>query len=100
MFIYHVALPEVWERVGKDGFYAPDGLAKEGFIHCSFDDQVEGVLQRYYQNVENVVILKIDVNKLSAKLVSERSTNDELYPHVYGAINRDAVVEAERRSLR
>ncbi len=100
MFIYHIALPETWEKVGKDGFYEPEGLATEGFIHCSFDDQVEGVLHRYFQDVEKVIILKIDVEKLSAKLVSERSTNDELYPHVYGAINADAVVAAEERYLR
>lgn len=100
MFIYHIALPEIWEKVGRDGFYEPEGLAVEGFIHCSFADQIEGVLGRYFHNADKVTILKIDVDKLSAKLVSEHSTNDELYPHVYGPINADAVTSVEVRRLR
>lgn len=99
MFIYHIVLPAKWEEIKHRTFYEAESLAAEGFIHCSYADQVDGVLQRYYANAGEVVILSIDPNKLKSPLVSEPSTNDEPYPHIYGPINLDAVVEAITRPL-
>jgi uncharacterized protein (DUF952 family) len=100
MFIYHVALPAVWERYKSKPSYQPDSLTTEGFIHCSYQSQLEGVLERYYSGVEKVVILTIDTDKLFSKLVKEPSTNNELYPHIYGRLNHSAVVDVEERVLR
>jgi uncharacterized protein (DUF952 family) len=44
--------------------------------------------------------LKIDTDKLLSKLVKESSTNDEIYPHIYGRLNRSAVVDVEERILK
>ena len=99
MFIYHVVLPEVWERFKDRPSYAPESLTSEGFIHCSYPGQLEAVLKRYYRGVEKVLILKIDTEKLYAKLVKEPSTNNEMYPHLYGRLNHNAVVDIEERTL-
>ena len=99
MIIYHIVLPEVWKRFKDREFYEAESLQTEGFIHCSFSEQLEGVLQRYYQGVEKVLILTIDSDKLTTKLVNEPSTNNEIYPHIYGRINRDAIVEVENKTL-
>jgi uncharacterized protein (DUF952 family) len=45
------------------------------------------------------LILKIDPEKLTSKLVNEPSTNNEIYPHIYGPINREAVVEIKEKDL-
>ena len=101
MFIYHIVLPEVWERFKDKPSYQPDSLASEGFIHCSYPGQLPTVLKRYYYGrVERVMILKIDTDKLFAKLVKEASTNNEMYPHIYGRLNHNAVVDVEERFLR
>ena len=100
MFIYHVVLPAVWERFKTKPSYQPDSLATEGFIHCSYASQLEGVLERYYSGVEKVLILTIDTDKLFSKLVKEPSTNNELFPHLYGRLNNNAVVNVEERILR
>ena len=99
MFIYHIVLPEVWERFKDRPSYAPESLTSEGFIHCSYPGQLEAVLKRYYRGVEKVLILKIDTEKLYAKLVKEPSTNNEMYPHLYGRLNHNAVVDIEERTL-
>jgi uncharacterized protein (DUF952 family) len=99
MFIYHVVLPEVWERFKTRPSYQPDSLATEGFIHCSYQSQLEDVLKRYYRGVEKVLILTIETDKLFSKLVKEPSTNDELFPHIYGRLNINAVVGVEERVL-
>jgi len=99
MFIYHIVLPDVWESFKNRPSYQPESLATEGFIHCSYPSQLEAVLKRYYSGVEKVLILKIDSEKLLAKLVKEASTGGELYPHLYGRLNHNAVVDVEERML-
>jgi uncharacterized protein (DUF952 family) len=92
-------LPQVWERFKDRPSYAPESLTSEGFIHCSYPGQLEAVLKRYYRRVDKVLILKIDTEKLYAKLVKEASTNNEMYPHIYGRLNHNAVVDIEERTL-
>ena len=98
MRIYHVVLPEVWDNF-RETLYEAESLATEGFIHCSFAEQLDGVLQRYYSQVPKVKVLEIDTSKLDSTLVVEPSTGGESYPHIYGPINRDAVVAIEERDL-
>ncbi len=98
MFIYHIVLPQTWEAVKQNSMYAADSLGTEGFIHCSYDHQLDGVIERYYSDASEILILKLDVRKLSSKLVSEPSTGGEVYPHIYGPINLDAVVATEVRT--
>jgi uncharacterized protein (DUF952 family) len=99
MFIYHVVLPEVWERFKDRPSYQPESLVAEGFIHCSYPAQLDAVLERYYSDAGRVIILKIDTDKLMAKLVKESSTNDEIYPHIYGRLNHSAIAGIEERVI-
>ena len=99
MFIYHIVLPHVWERFKDRPSYQPESLDTQGFIHCSYANQLATVLDRYYPNAEKVYILKIDTEKLIPKLVEEPSTNNEVYPHIYGRLNRRAIVDIEERVL-
>lgn len=96
--IYHVALSESWASASE--LYEHESLAAEGFIHCSFAEQLDGVLSRYFNAVTEVTILEIDPAKLRSELVVEPSTNGEKFPHVYGPIDRDAVIVATTRKLR
>jgi uncharacterized protein (DUF952 family) len=99
MFIYHIVLPEVWEKVRGDKLYRHESLAAEGFIHCSYEDQLGGVIERYYADRDELVILTIDTERLAARLVAEPSTGGEVYPHIYGPLNMDAIAKAEIRKL-
>lgn len=99
MLVYHIVTPEVWEEFRTKDFYEAASLATEGFIHCSFAEQLEGVLQRYYSGLEKVLIMTIEPEKLTSELVNEPSTNDEIYPHIYGKINREAIVGIEEKVL-
>jgi len=100
MIIYHIVLPEVWEHFRAKPSYQAESLATEGFIHCSYEHQLEAVLQRYYKGADEVVILSIESDKVLAKFVEEPSTGGEIYPHIYGRLNHNAVVSAETRTLR
>lgn len=100
MLIYHIVLPEVWERFKEEYEYEAESLASEGFIHCSYRNQLDDVLQRYYSNAEKVLILAINPHLLTSELVAEPSTNREIYPHIYGKINKSAIVDIEERIIK
>lgn len=96
MLIYHIVLPDVWENLNAEINKAAS-LETEGFIHCSFREQLDGVIERYYSNAESLVILELDSDRLMSRVVNEPSTGNEIYPHIYGPINVDAVVSQEIR---
>jgi len=98
MLIYHIVLPDVWAAFDT-GLYEAKSLETEGFIHCSFADQLDTVIERYYSGEECVVVLEIESDRLMSRMIKEPSTNSEIYPHVYGPINRDAIVGVEERYL-
>jgi len=92
--IYHVVTTPKWQLALQQGFYAADSLATEGFIHASNEAQLKGVLERYYQNVPDLLLLHIDETKLTAKLKYELAPSvNEVFPHIYGRLNLDAVVK-------
>ena len=99
MLIYHITLPEDWKKFENESFYEAASLETEGFIHCSYRNQLDDVLRRYYSDAGRVFVLHINAHQLSSPLVAEPSTAREIYPHVYGKINKSAVVEIEEKVI-
>ena len=95
--IYHVTTNTDWQNALENGFYEAASLVTEGFIHTSKENQVKGVLDRYYLNQTDLLLLHIDEEKLTSKLIYEvaPSTN-ELFPHIYGRLNLDAVEKTSK----
>ena len=93
-FIYHVTTRRQWAEARQLGHYDSDTLVTEGFIHCSTEAQVAGVLERYYQGQTGLIKLKIDKSKVERPLIFELAGSiNEVFPHIHGALNLDAVVE-------
>ncbi len=91
--IYHVTTAENWKAAKEKGFYDHPSLVEEGFIHCSQEHQVSGVLERYFVGQTDLLKLVIDTDKLTSKFVFDWSpSTKDTFPHVYGSINIDAVV--------
>ena len=94
--IYHITTKLEWEHALTIGKYEAASLQNEGFIHMSHLHQIEGVLERYFQGKTELVKLNVDETKLIAEIKNELSPSlQESFPHVYGAINLDAVVELD-----
>ncbi|MBL0056716.1 MAG: DUF952 domain-containing protein [Chitinophagaceae bacterium] len=94
--IYHVTTQHKWDMALQQGYYEADSLHTEGFIHMSRAEQVEGVLMRYYQGQTGLLLLHIDELNLKAQLIEELATSvNEKFPHLYGRLNLDAVINAE-----
>ena len=93
--IFHITTRADWQHQADEAEYEAASLATEGFIHLSTETQVAGVLERYYQDVPDLLLLHVDPNKLTHDLRYERATSNEHFPHLYGKLNKDAVVKVE-----
>ena len=96
--IFHIATAADWRRTLESGSYTTSTvgrtLEEEGFIHASRRDQVQGVFDRYYAGLgQDLVLLTIDPTRLTEAEVRVEAVGDDSYPHVYGPINRWAVVD-------
>lgn len=93
--IYHLALIEDWERDPGDN-YATSTLGRSleevGFIHCSFHEQVRKIADLVYGGRTDVLLLEIDPSRLAAE-VRVDEVDGGAFPHIYGSLNRDAVVK-------
>jgi glutathione S-transferase len=99
--IFHLALPDDWAAAFSDGEYRMSTrgvtLEQEGFIHCSTRAQMEDTANRFYGDLEQLVVLTITPRLVPARLVFEAPAPgiDKLFPHLYGPIPIAAVVSAE-----
>ena len=94
--IFHIAIRSDWDAATAAGDYRVStfgmSLADVGFIHCSTAVQVQVVADRYYWGLENLVLLSIDTDRLSSPLRFD-PVGSEKFPHIYGPLNSDAVVQ-------
>ena len=98
MRIFHIATAADWRRAQQAGSYTTSTygrtLRQEGFIHASRHDQVATVMERFYGDVrEPLVLLEIDTDLLDVPW-REEAVGDDTYPHIYGPLATDAVALA------
>ena len=99
--IYHVTDLAAWRTAHQkarlsdgQGFYENPSLHAEGFIHCSQEHQVAGVLERYFKGKTDLVKLVIDTDKLTSRYAFDWSPSiADTFPHIYGPINLEAVID-------
>jgi uncharacterized protein (DUF952 family) len=90
--IYHITSEREATDAQVSGEYTPLDFAREGFIHCSYAHQVDGVLKRRFQGRSGLVLLEIDPGQLTCKVIDENlEGGTELFPHIYGRLPMSAV---------
>lgn len=97
--IYHIIGCGDWAAAQAAGEYRASSLEDEGFIHFSQITQVLGVAALFYAGRDDLLLLVVDPEKVEAEIRREAPSgappagdHDGLFPHVYGALNLDAVV--------
>ena len=93
--LFHIVGRDEWSDACKRGRYAPDSFAAERFIHLSQKSQILRPANLLYRDRTDLVLLRIDPSGLRADVVYEPGSHgeDELFPHLYGQLNIDAVTE-------
>lgn len=99
--IFHITSRSDWEAAQAKGEYTAPSLYTEGFIHCSTPDQVLPVAKKFYKGQSGLVLLMIEPALLTSTLNWEAPSggtpppgapSGDPFPHIYGPINLDAVV--------
>ncbi|HLY28244.1 MAG TPA: DUF952 domain-containing protein, partial [Aggregatilineales bacterium] len=95
--IYHITRAEYYAAQPPDRPYLPEAYAKDGFIHCTRGaDLMATVANKHYRRTPgDFLMLVLSTRALTSPLKYE-SFDAELpfpFPHIYGPINRDAILE-------
>jgi uncharacterized protein (DUF952 family) len=102
MNILHITSHKAWIEATRAGQYSHPSLETEGFIHGSTITQVLPVAAKFYKGQPGLVLLEIDPKRLASELRWESPTGGgppegvpegEAFPHIYGPINLDAVLQ-------
>jgi uncharacterized protein (DUF952 family) len=82
-----------WQTQPQDQLYIQPSLASEGFIHCTAEPALLMWVANYFFKAEPgaFVLLCIDEAAVSAEVKWE-AAGDQIFPHIYGPLNLDAVV--------
>jgi uncharacterized protein (DUF952 family) len=90
--ILHITTQSDWEAAQAAGRYEPPSFAQDGFIHFSDPHQVATVAKAFYAGIDDLVLLHVSTERLTAPLKYEAADGDS-FPHLYGALNLDAVTD-------
>ena len=93
MRFFHLTTTQAWDEAQRTGAYRPESLAREGFVHLSEERQWRATAARFFRGKTDLVLLVIDGARLSAEVRHEAADGDS-FPHLFGALEVEAVVEA------
>lgn len=91
--IYKVLRAAEWQDAQERGVFggSADDL-RDGFIHLSTRDQLNGTIARHFAGESGLIVLEIAADRIRAALRWEPSRDGALFPHLYGVLSLDAVV--------
>ena len=93
---YHMVPRRYFESLDTNNDYLPKEFSKDGFIHCTDGEfMVSGIAYNIFKGLEDeLLVLFIDKTKLKAPVRFD--DKDNFYPHIYGPLNRDAIVKVAK----
>jgi uncharacterized protein (DUF952 family) len=98
--IYKLLDAESWTEALAAGVFEGSAVdAKDGFIHFSDAAQAQETARLYFNSHANLLLLTIDADQLGAALKWEPSRGGALFPHLYGPLPIEAVIETRSLDL-
>ena len=95
--LFHLALESDWQAAIQQGEYrvSTRGMSLEqvGFIHLSWQEQLQDTFDRFYADAGDVLTLRIDPKLVLAPLRADAIHTGVLFPHLYGPLPVASVVE-------
>jgi uncharacterized protein (DUF952 family) len=94
--IYKICPAELWRNAERDGVFrgAPVDLA-DGFIHFSTAAQVAETAAKHFAGQSDLLLLRVQADKLGDSLRWEPSRGGALFPHLYGQLQLQHVHKIE-----
>ena len=83
--VYKIFTESEWKDFQEIGQFngSADDL-RDGFIHLSTEEQVDGVIERFFSGKRPLYIAEFSVSEFLQGLKWEISDSGGVYPHLYG----------------
>jgi uncharacterized protein (DUF952 family) len=92
--VFKICGREEWLAAEAAGTYdGNDDDQRDGFIHLSARDQVEGTLAKHFAGQRGLLLVSVDTMALGDALKWEPSRGGALFPHLYAPLPLAAVVD-------
>lgn len=94
--VYKIMSVDEYKKFESSGIFEGTELdKKDGYIHmCQSKEQVQKVLDKFYQDEVSVYKLLIDPLTLKNLKFEASKSGTEIYPHEYGSLNINSVMVA------
>lgn len=85
--IYKILAQTAWNEAQKEGVFqgSADDI-RDGFIHFSTKEQLQGTLEKHYKGQKDLILLAIIESDLGENLKWEPSRGGALFPHLYAPL--------------
>ncbi|MET0695068.1 MAG: DUF952 domain-containing protein, partial [Propionibacteriaceae bacterium] len=96
--LFHLTQRDVWaaaQLAGEFPWSTRDvSYDRQGYVHCSFRSQVDGVRGYVYADVDDadLVLLELDPQLVDVPIIVEDLGAGSTFPHLYGALPLGSVV--------
>lgn len=91
--IYKILSAEAWRAAVAAGRFTGVGIDhQDGYIHFSPAEQAEETARKHFAEARDLVLVAVDPRPLGAALKWEPSRGGALFPHLYGALELEAVL--------
>lgn len=91
--IHHLCSEQDWQNASAGGEYHGRPGVDVDYIHCCTPEQLSEVAAALFDSYAGVLVLDIDEERVSSPVRYEERPCGIVYPHIYGPLNVDAVVE-------
>jgi uncharacterized protein (DUF952 family) len=94
-FLYKIMSKQEWETAQAQGIYEGSEVdRRDGFIHLSAVHQVRATAQKHFSGKADSVLITVREESLGPSLKWEASRGGDLFPHIYGTLQLNAMGEA------
>ncbi len=78
-----------WAEIEASGRFAGCGIdLADGYIHFSTEAQVGETARRHFAGQRDLVVFEVDADDVTGEVRWEASRGGELFPHLYGVVER------------
>ena len=92
-YIYKIIDKNEWALAKDKGVYLGSKKdLEDGYIHFSEQFQIAGTLEKFFKGQENLLLLKINTDKLE-HLLWEQASDGNMFLHLYSPLEMNNLIE-------
>src|SRR5262245_15657482 len=94
--VYKICPTPLWREAERAAVFAGSDVdRRDGFIHFSTAAQVAEAAKKHFAGQHDLLLVRVDADRLGNRLKWEHSRGGALFPHLYGDLDLAAVTRVE-----